>query len=211
MRDSRIPWRRTTIRWPDLAPRPHSRSSSATTDLTIAVPVRPQGHLVIDRSKAREAARRDGKWILITDDDTLSPEDAAQAYKCQLIIERSFRTLKSVQIEVRPMFHRLDRRIVAHVKVCVLALLLSRVAELATGQTWPRVRHELRQLQAIEYESDQVGYRPTSEEDRGNGEEEHHRYGGTGGLAPSAGRGRPLRVRTRGHPGGAAREAAADP
>jgi len=58
-----------------------------------------KGHLVIDRSKVREAARRDGKWILITNDDTLSPEDAAQAYKCQLIIERSFRTLKSVQIE----------------------------------------------------------------------------------------------------------------
>ncbi len=117
-----------------------------------------RGRLVIDRGKVRQAARRDGKWILITNDDTLSPEDAAQAYKSQLIIERSFRTMKSVQIEVRPMFHRLDRRIVAHVKVCVLALLLSRVAELATGLTWPRVRHELRQLQAIEYEAEQHGF-----------------------------------------------------
>src|SRR5690606_35071028 len=109
--------------------------------------------LEIDRKKVREAARHDGKWVLITNDDTLSPTDAADAYKALLVIERCFRTMKSVQIEVRPMFHRLDRRIVAHVKVCVLALLLTRVAERATGKAWSRVHDDLQTLQAIEYET----------------------------------------------------------
>lgn len=109
--------------------------------------------LEIDRKKVREAARHDGKWVLITNDDTLSPTDAADAYKALLVIERCFRTMKSVQIEVRPMFHRLDHRIVAHVKVCVLALLLTRVAERATGKAWSRVHDDLQTLQAIEYET----------------------------------------------------------
>lgn len=119
--------------------------------------------IVIDRKKIKQAARHDGKWVLITNDDTLSAEDAAQAYKAQLIIERSFRTMKSVQLEVRPMFHRLDRRIVAHVKVCVLALLMTRVAELATGVSWPRLRQELRSLQVIEVNVDQHGFLQRSE------------------------------------------------
>lgn len=109
------------------------------------------GRVEVDRKKVREAKRHDGKWVLITNDDTLSPTDAAEAYKALLVIERCFRTMKSVQIEVRPMFHRLDRRIVAHVKTCVLALLLMRAAELQTGTTWPRLRHTLRTLQAGEF------------------------------------------------------------
>lgn len=113
-----------------------------------------KGKLYIDRKKVREAKRHDGKWVLITNDDTLSPEDAAQAYKALLVIERSFRTMKSVQLNVRPMYHRLDERIVAHVKAVVLALLMVRVAERATGTTWSRIRHELRSLQAVEFHTD---------------------------------------------------------
>lgn len=119
--------------------------------------------IVVDRKKVKQAARHDGKWVLITNDDTLSAEDAAQAYKAQLIIERSFRTMKSVQLKVRPMFHRLDQRIVAHVKVCVLALLMTRVAELATGVTWPRLRQELRSLQATEFDVDEQRFLQRSE------------------------------------------------
>ena len=48
--------------------------------------------------------------------------------KEQWQIERSFRTIKSF-IEIRPVYHRKEERIKAHVFVCVLSLLLSRIIE----------------------------------------------------------------------------------
>ncbi|MCI0633574.1 MAG: IS1634 family transposase [Actinobacteria bacterium] len=112
-----------------------------------------QGELQIDRAAVRDAARLDGKWVLITNDDSLSSEDVADAYLGSQVIERGFRTMKSGQIEVRPMFHWLPRRIEAHVKLCVLALLISRVAELACGIPWPRIRDLLSTIQVTEYDT----------------------------------------------------------
>ena len=109
-----------------------------------------KGRLRIDRKAARAAARLDGKWVLVTNDDDLSPADAAQAYKGLMVIERCFRNLKRVQLHMQPMFHWAERRIVAHVKLCVLALLLQRIAELRAGRSWMRIRHALRQLQVTE-------------------------------------------------------------
>lgn len=109
------------------------------------------GKLCIDRGKVRETARHDGKWVIITNDDSLSAEDAARAYKSLLVIERCFRSLKSTQIRLRPMLHRLQRRIEAHIKLCVLALLIERIAEHRVGTTWPRIRHDLATLQATEF------------------------------------------------------------
>ncbi len=98
----------------------------------------------------RAAAKLDGKWVLLTNDDTLSPTDAAEAYKGLLVIERCFRNMKRVQLHMRPMFHWLPHRIVAHVKLCVLALLLQRVAELRAERSWMLIRHELDKVQITE-------------------------------------------------------------
>ena len=46
-------------------------------------------------------------------------------------------------IDLRPVYHRREDRICAHVILCWLALLLARIAENACGQTWPGLRHEL--------------------------------------------------------------------
>jgi hypothetical protein len=46
-------------------------------------------------------------------------------------------------LDLRPVYHRLEERIRAHVLLCWLALLRIRVAENATGQTWPAIRREL--------------------------------------------------------------------
>jgi transposase len=54
----------------------------------------------------------------------LSIQDAASAYKSLMVIERGFRSLKRGQIYLGPMYHRLAQRIEAHVKICVLALLI---------------------------------------------------------------------------------------
>ena len=92
--------------------------------------------------------------VLITNDDTLSVEDAAMAYKGLLVIERCFRSLKTTQIKMRPMYHWLPRRIEAHVKLCVLALLIERVAARDSDQSWPRLREALDRVQATEFHTD---------------------------------------------------------
>jgi hypothetical protein len=47
------------------------------------------------------------------------------------------------------VFHRLERRIRAHVLICWFALLLIRVAERQTGQTWRRIALELQCLHQV--------------------------------------------------------------
>jgi transposase len=101
----------------------------------------------IDRGGIREAQKYDGKWVLETNDDTISLEDAASGYKGLMVIERCFRSLKRTQIKMSPMFHWVPRRIETHVKICVLALLIERVAELRCGRPWSRIHHSLEQLQ----------------------------------------------------------------
>ena len=106
------------------------------------------GRLVLDRAKITTEARLDGKYLLSTSDPDLSAEDVALGYKNLLEAERGFRDLKST-IELRPVFHRIEPRIRAHVLLCWLALLLIRVAERRTGQTWRTIARELGRLHAI--------------------------------------------------------------
>ncbi len=112
-----------------------------------------QGQIRLDKKAIQQAARTDGKWVIQTNDDTLTPEDAACAYKSLSVIERCFRTLKSTQLKLSPVYHRLSRRLEAHVKVCVMALLIERVAELACEQSWSQLCHVLTDLQAIEFQT----------------------------------------------------------
>jgi transposase len=108
----------------------------------------PSGRLTLNRAKITAEARLDGKYLLSTSDPDLSAEDVALGYKNLLEAERGFRDLKST-IELRPVFHRLEPRIRAHVLLCWLALLLIRVAERRTGMTWRRIATELARLHAI--------------------------------------------------------------
>jgi hypothetical protein len=108
----------------------------------------PSGRLVIDRAKVAAEAKLDGKYLLSTSDPHLTPAQVALGYKNLLEAERGFRDLKST-LELRPVFHRLEHRIRAHVLICWLALLLIRVTENATGQTWNQVSRELDRLAAV--------------------------------------------------------------
>jgi transposase len=105
----------------------------------------------IDRAKVRKARKYDGKWVLETNDDTISMQDAASGYKGLMIIERCFRSLKRTQIKMCPMFHWVPRRIETHVRICVLALLIERVAEIACQQPWSQIRRQLQTLQVTEF------------------------------------------------------------
>jgi len=110
-------------------------------------------HLRIDRGKIREAARYDGKWVIETNDDTISLEDAACGYKGLMVIERCFRSLKRTQIKMTPMYHWVPRRIETHVRLCVLALLIERVAELSCNKPWHQMREALERLQVTKFEN----------------------------------------------------------
>ena len=105
----------------------------------------------IDRAKVRAAKKYDGKWVLETNDDTISMQDAASGYKGLMVIERCFRSLKRTQIKLTPMFHWVPRRIETHVRICVLALLIERVAEIACQQPWSQIRRQLQTLQVTEF------------------------------------------------------------
>ena len=110
-------------------------------------------HLRIDRGKIREASRYDGKWVIETNDDTISLEDAASGYKGLMVIERCFRSLKRTQIKMTPMYHWVPRRIETHVRLCVLALLIERVAELSCNKPWHQIREALERLQVTKFEN----------------------------------------------------------
>ncbi len=107
----------------------------------------------LDRKAIRDVERYDGKWVIETNDDTISFEDAACGYKGLMVIERCFRSLKGTQIRMIPMYHWLHHRIESHVRICVLALLIQRVAELNCQMPWARIRHILQQLQVAEFQS----------------------------------------------------------
>ncbi|MDF1597875.1 MAG: IS1634 family transposase [Acidimicrobiia bacterium] len=102
----------------------------------------PGGLLRIDRRAVAAEQRLDGKFLLRTSDPTLSAEDIALGYKQLLEVERGWRDMKST-LDLRPVYHRLEGRIRAHVLLCWLALLLIRLAETATGDTWRNLRHQL--------------------------------------------------------------------
>ena len=78
-------------------------------------------------------------------------QDAASGYKGLMIIERCFRSLKRTQIKMTPMFHWVPRRIETHVRICVLSLLIERVAEIACQQPWSQIRGKLQTLQVTEF------------------------------------------------------------
>jgi hypothetical protein len=103
------------------------------------------GKLRIDATKIKAEANLDGKYLLRCSDPHLSTEDIALGYKQLLEVERGWRDMKQI-IDLRPVYHRLEERIRAHVILCWLALLLIRITETTTGTTWPATRRELDRL-----------------------------------------------------------------
>jgi hypothetical protein len=120
------------------------------------------GQLRIDRAAVQEAARYDGKWVVTSNDDTLTAEDLALGYKQLLRVEQCWRQLKS-GLRMRPVFHYRPWRIHAHVTISVLSLLLERIAEIRTGETWRNIAAALNTAKVVEYERAGVRVRQTTE------------------------------------------------
>jgi transposase len=108
------------------------------------------GALRIDREAVAEDERYDGKWVVNSNDDTLTPEDLALGYKQLLKVEECWRTMKS-GLRMRPVYHWAPHRIEAHIKLCVLALLLERIAEIRGADTWRNIVAKLDTIKVVEY------------------------------------------------------------
>ena len=113
-----------------------------------------RGRPRLDTAKVKAAEKFDGKFVVISNDDTLSAEDIALGYKGGWIIGSCFRRLKQTGLQVRPMFHWTPRRIEAHVKLCVLALQAQRAAEIRCRLPCARIAHALGGLKAVRYRCD---------------------------------------------------------
>ena len=120
------------------------------------------GRLNLDRDKIRAEERLDGKYLLTTSDPSLSTEDVALGYKQLLEAERSFRDLKGT-LALRPVFHRKNDRIRAHVLICFLALVIIRVAETRTGHTRRTIRAELGPIRQGLFRSTEGEFTQTTE------------------------------------------------
>lgn len=103
------------------------------------------GRLTIATDKVARARKLDGKFVVHSNDDTLTAADMALGYKQQAGIERAWRLLKS-GIRIRPMFHWAPHRINAHVSLTMVSLLLERIAERECGDTWRNIRDDLRHV-----------------------------------------------------------------
>jgi hypothetical protein len=68
-------------------------------------------------------ARLDGLYVIRTSlgKEKIGAEAAVAAYKSLALVERAFRTLKGVDLAVRPVHHWLASRVKAHVLLCMLA------------------------------------------------------------------------------------------
>jgi hypothetical protein len=124
--------------------------------------VTPGGLLRVDKKKAATEANLDGKYLLRSSDPKLTAEDIALGYKQLLEVERGWRDMKQV-LDLRPVYHRREDRIRAHVLLCWLALLLIRVAENTSGQTWNRIRADLQRIHAITFTGPAGTFRQTTQ------------------------------------------------
>ena len=76
-----------------------------------------------DQAKIDAEAALDGLYVIRSNvaSETLSEQDLVRSYKLLSGVERAFRTMKSVDLQVRPVHHRLADRVRAHIFICLLA------------------------------------------------------------------------------------------
>jgi hypothetical protein len=86
-----------------------------------------------DQERIDEEAKLDGIYVLRTNvqKERLGAPDVVRAYKSLSQVERGFRHFKLTDLEVRPVYHYAERRVRAHLLLCMLAYLVQREMEKA--------------------------------------------------------------------------------
>lgn len=113
------------------------------------------GGLRLDWGAIRREERLDGKWVLMTNELELPAEELVLGYRELWQVERAFRSMKSV-LEIEPVYHRIPERIIAHVHLCVLAQLLTKVVENRTQESWELARERLERISLLRIEGGQA-------------------------------------------------------
>jgi hypothetical protein len=77
----------------------------------------------VDQAKIEKEASLDGCYIIFTDvsQEEMSAIEAVNNYKSLMKVEQAFRNMKTVHLEIRPVWHKTDDRIKCHVFICMLA------------------------------------------------------------------------------------------
>ncbi|MBA7537950.1 hypothetical protein ES705_30223 [subsurface metagenome] len=107
------------------------------------------------KQELKLAERTDGKWLILSTDETLDANGAVNEYLEKDFIEKVFRVLKT-QEEVEPVRHRLEHRVRAYLFVCMLAYRLLSVLQWklkeASGKedSWERADTLLQALGRVE-------------------------------------------------------------
>ena len=80
-------------------------------------------HYERDQKRIDEESARDGIYVIRTSvpSENLPSADAVRCYKQLSAVERAFRSMKTVDLKIRPVHHRLEKRVRAHVLLCMLA------------------------------------------------------------------------------------------
>lgn len=116
----------------------------------------------IDEDTVKQEQRYDGKYVLKTNNRSLSAEEVVMAYKDLWRVEQAFREVKS-GLDLRPIFHWTEPRVRGHIMVCFLAFLLQsalrrRLEEEKSEVPYVELIHDLKQVRAFELELDGVKY-----------------------------------------------------
>ena len=77
----------------------------------------------LDHAKIEQEALLDGCYVIFTDvsQEEMTAVETVANYKSLMNVEQAFRNMKTVQLEVRPVYHKTDDRIKCHVFICMLA------------------------------------------------------------------------------------------
>jgi hypothetical protein len=101
-------------------------------------------HITEHPVRLAQEKKYEGKYLLQTDQIEITAAEAVQQYKQLAEVERAFRTVKD-PLSLRPIHHRAEHRVRAHIFVAALAFLLDRLLErrlkasqtnLSTGDAW---------------------------------------------------------------------------
>jgi transposase len=77
----------------------------------------------LNDAKIEQEASLDGCYIIYTDvpADDMTAVETVEGYKSLMQVEQAFRSMKTVRLEIRPVYHKTDDRIRCHVFICMLA------------------------------------------------------------------------------------------
>jgi len=91
----------------------------------------------------------DGPYVLLTNDDPLTPAEVGGGSKAMRILEACCRRMQTTGRRLPPVSHGTAHRMTSHGKLWVLALLIERAAERRGEDTWRNLRAALEEVKAV--------------------------------------------------------------